>query len=298
MRSKHPTRRVIGFAFIALGLVGTPFPAGPSAAAATAKPKAPAVKAPEKATKPSPVKELLVAGASDLRPAFEEIGKTFAKQTGTKVTFSFGSSGQLAQQVANGAPFDVFASADERYIDQVLSKGIGDPATRATYAFGRLALWVPGRTDKQTINVADLAKPFIKRIAIANPEHAPYGVAAVQALESAKVYASVSKKLVYGENVSDTYRLATSGNADAALVSLSLVIANRAKGQYVVVPANAHTPLEQALVVTATPSRSSSAKAFVSMVSSTAGRTVMRKYGFLLPGDPKPANPSNNSNNG
>jgi molybdate transport system substrate-binding protein len=237
-----------------------------------------------------PVEELLVAGASDLRPAFEEIGKLFTAQTGSKVTFSFGSSGQLAQQISNGAPFDVFASADTRYIDQVLSDGIGDPTTRATYAFGRLALWVPSHTQKRIFNLLDLSDPTTKRIAIANPEHAPYGVAAVQALKSSKIYELVSDKLIYGENVSDTYRLATSGNADAALVSLSLVIANSSGGQYVIIPTDAHAPLEQGLVVLAKKSRAPSAKAFVSLVSSTAGRTVMRKYGFLFPGDPKPLN--------
>lgn len=237
-----------------------------------------------------PISELLVAGASDLRPAFEEIGKLFTAQTGTKVTFSFGSSGQLAQQISNGAPFDVFASADKSYIDQVLEEGIGDAATKATYAFGRLALWVPSRSQKRIFNVLDLSDPTIKRIAIANPEHAPYGSAAVQVLKSAKIYELVSDKLVYGENVSDTYRLATSGNADAALISLSLVIANSNGGQYVVVPVDAHAPLEQALIVTAKKPRSNSAKGFVSMVSSPAGRTVMRKFGFLLPGDPKPFN--------
>ena len=237
-----------------------------------------------------PVSELLVAGASDLRPAFEEIGTLFTAQTGSKVTFSFGSSGQLAQQITNGAPFDVFASADIGYVDRVVEAGIGDRSTKATYAFGRLALWVPARTSRRIFNVLDLSEGSFKRISIANPDHAPYGVAAVQALQSAKIYAFVSDRLVYGENVSDAYRLATSGNVDAALVSLSLVIANNNGGRYIVVPADAHAPLEQALVVTAKRERVSSAKAFVAMVSGPAGRTVMRRYGFLLPGDPKPSN--------
>lgn len=237
-----------------------------------------------------PVKELLVAGASDLRPAFEELGRAFTAKTGTKVTFSFGSSGQLSQQVINGAPFDVFASADIGYVDDVLKAGVGERSTKATYAFGRLALWVPARTQKRIFNVLDLADRSFKRIAIANPDHAPYGVAAVQALESSNISELVSDRLVYGENVSDAYRLATSGNADAALVSLSLVIANNNGGRYVVVPSEAHKPLEQTLVVTTKGDRTFSAKAFVSLVSSTAGRDVMRKYGFLLPGDPRPSN--------
>ena len=237
-----------------------------------------------------PVSELLVAGASDLRPAFEELGKRFTAQTGTKVTFSFGSSGQLAQQIINGAPFDVFASADISYVDAVVAAGIGDSSTKATYAFGRLALWVPSNTQRRMFGVHDVLYPEFKRVAIANPEHAPYGVAAVEALKSAKIYDLVADRLVYGENVSDTYRLATSGNADAALVSLSLVIANRNGGRYVVVPVDQHAPLEQAIVVAASKNRAFSATAFVALVSSPAGRDVMRKYGFLLPGDPKPAN--------
>jgi molybdate transport system substrate-binding protein len=240
-----------------------------------------------------PVKELLVAGASDLRPAFEEIGRMFTARTGTKVTFSFGSSGQLEQQIINGAPFDVFASADVGYVDDVVRAGIGDGSTKSTYAFGRLALWVPSRTQKRIFNVLDLTDASFRRIAIANPDHAPYGVAAVQTLQSAKIYDVLSDRLVYGENVSDTYRLATSGNADAALVSLSLVVANGNGGRYLVVPTDAHKPLEQALVVTATTPRSASAKAFAAMVSDAAGRDVMRKYGFLLPGDPKPSNVNN-----
>lgn len=252
-------------------------------------PTTPLATAPTTTTAPF-VDEIVVAGASDLRPAFEEIGRQFTARTGVKVTFSFGSSGLLARQVENGAPFDVFASADVEYVDDVLAAGVGDRTTKATYAFGRLALWVPARTQKRIFNVLDLSDPSFRRIAIATPEHAPYGVAAVEALTSSKIYDLVSERLVYGENVSDAYRIATSGNADAALVSLSLVIANAAGGRYVVVPADAHEPLEQALVVTATKKRAVTAKAFVSAVTGSSGRAVMRRYGFLLPGDPKPSN--------
>ncbi len=246
------------------------------------------VSAPAMAASKKPT-TLLVAGASDLRPAFEEIGKQFTAKTGTKLTFSFGSSGQLAQQVKNGAPFDVFASADVGYVNDVVEAGFGDRKTKATYAYGRLALWVPTSSDS-IAGITDLSGASFKRIAIANPEHAPYGVAAVEALRSAKVYDAIAERLVYGDNVSDTYRLATSGNADAALVSLSLVIANRNGGRYVLVPAEAHKSLEQTLVVTATKNRAPSAKAFVKFVSSPSGRVVMRRFGFLLPGDPQPSN--------
>lgn len=233
-------------------------------------------------------KTLLVAGASDLRPAFEELGKMFTEKTGTKVTFSFGSSGQLAQQLINGAPFDVFASADVAFVDRVVAAGRGDRSTKSTYAFGRLALWTPKKSTKVT-SIRSLSNAQFKRIAIANPDHAPYGVAAVQALTSAKVYNAVKDRLVYGENVSDTYRLATSGNADAALVSLSLVIADDKGGRFFVVPVDAHRPLQQTLVVTAPKERAAAAKKFTAFIVSPVGRTSMRAYGFLLPGDPLPA---------
>ena len=244
---------------------------------------------PTKATKKNPaIQTLLVAGASDLRPAFEVLGRRFTTATGTRVTFSFGSSGQLAQQIINGAPFDVFASADVGFVDRVLAKGIGDRSTKSTYAFGRLAVWTqPGSTPVAAVSA--LGDASITRIAIANPDHAPYGVAAVEALTTAGIYDSVKDRLVYGENVSDTYRLATSGNADAALISLSLVIADAKSGKYLIVPADEHRPLEQALVVTASKKRAASAKAFTALVQSKDGRAVMRKFGFLLPGDPVPS---------
>ncbi len=248
----------------------------------------PSIGAKSVAAKDERVETLLVAAASDLRPAFEKIGVAFTKQTGTKVTFSFGSSGQLAQQIINGAPFDVFASADVGFVDEVVAAGRGDRATKSTYAFGRLAVWTPKTTPSITA-VRSLAAARFKRIAIANPDHAPYGVAAVQALTSAKVFNKVKNRLVYGENVSDTYRLVTSGNADAAVVSLSLVIADAKGGRFFVVPVDAHRPLQQTLVITAPAKRSNAAKAFAELVASPAGRSTMRAYGFLLPGDTLPA---------
>ena len=234
---------------------------------------------------------IVVAGASDLRPAFEAIGRAYTARTGAKVTFSFGSSGQLAQQIRNGAPFDVFASADVAYVDELLAAGVGDRATKVTYAFGRLALWQPKGSTRLAAGVADLADPSFSRIAIANPQHAPYGRAAVQALKSAAVYEAVADRLVFGENVSDAYRIATSGNADAALVSLSLVVADSAGGYYAIVPAAAHAPLEQAMVVTAPKTRAVAARAFAAQVTSRSGRAVMRRYGFVLTDDPEPSPP-------
>lgn len=216
---------------------------------------------------------LLVAAASDLGPAFTELAKVYEGQTGRKVTFTFGSSGQLSQQVLNGAPFEVFASANEAFVDDVVQAGRADPASKRQYALGRLAVWTPAGPAA----LADLVQPRYRRIAVANPEHAPYGVAAVQALRSAGVYDRVQSRLVYGENVSDTLRLATSGNADAAVVALSLATVTKTGG-FTEVPADAHAPLRQALVVTG--ERKRAAQSFVDLVTSARGRAVLRRYGF------------------
>lgn len=226
---------------------------------------------------------ITVAGAADLRPAFTEIAEAFERETGTKVTLSFGSSGQLAQQLVNGAPFDLFASASVDYVDEVLDAGRGDRATKATYAFGRIVVW--SRDRRLTLD--DLAGRDVPRVAIANPDHAPYGKAAEQALERSGNLGAVRPKLVLGENIADTQRLARSGEADAAIVALSLAIAS--KGEWTRIPERLHQPLEQALVVTGTGARGEAARAFAAYVNGEEGRRVMRRYGFLLPGERLPA---------
>jgi molybdate transport system substrate-binding protein len=215
---------------------------------------------------------LLVAAASDLQPAFRELGERYTQQTGRPVTFTFGSSGQLAQQLANGAPYDVFASADVRYVEQVLAAGRGEVGTQAEYALGRLAIW----SRDEPVRLDQLAEPRFGRIALANPEHAPYGRAAEQALSSAG--ALDPDRLVFGENVTDTLRLATSGNADVAVVALS--VAQTAEGHVTPVPAAAHEPLRQALVVTGRPA---AATLFAGLVTSDMGRAVLARHGFAPP---------------
>jgi molybdate transport system substrate-binding protein len=227
------------------------------------------------------VGDITIAAASDLRLAFEELGASFEEETGTAVTFSFGSSGQLAEQVVNGAPFDVFASANVDFVDEVVAAGRADGSTKETYAFGRLVVFSPGPGGVTTLD--GLAGTGVRHVAIANPDHAPYGVAADQALRSAGVHDTVSPKLVLGENVSDTLRLATTGNADAAIVALSLVKTSD-EGSWALVDETLHDPLEQALVVTGVdPAKTEAARAFVAHVSSPDGREVMNRHGFVLP---------------
>ncbi len=231
---------------------------------------------------PSGSAEITVAAASDLRPAFEELGTAFEAETGTVVTFSFGSSGQLREQIINGAPFDLFASANVDFVDDVIDAGRGIADTKADYAHGRIVLWTPAGVEPPA-SIDELVDPRFRRIAIANPEHAPYGLAAKEALVAAGVYEVVEGRLVYGESISDTFRIAQSGNADVGIVALSLAIADGS--DYTLVPAELHEPLQQALVVTSTGARGDTAVAFAAFIGSPAGREVMVRYGFVLPGE-------------
>jgi molybdate transport system substrate-binding protein len=232
---------------------------------------------------------ILVAAASDLRPAFRELGERFTADTGTPVTFDFGSSGQLAQRIIEGQPVDVFASADVGFVEQVLAAGIGDASTQRTYASGRLVIWSSRERWAGWDDLEQLAADRdVTHLAIANPEHAPYGTAAEEALASIGALDAVRGRLVFGENVSDTQRLIETGNADVGIIALSLAVAadERGVGRWVLVDDTLHEPLQQDLVVTTTgEDRVDAARAFADLVSSDAGREVMRRYGFLLPGE-------------
>jgi molybdate transport system substrate-binding protein len=227
------------------------------------------------------VAQITVAAASDLRPAFEEMGAAFEAETGVAVTFSFGSSGQLREQIINGAPFDLFASANVEFVDAVIEAGRGVASTKADYAYGRIVLWTADGASLASID--ELADPRSGRIAIANPEHAPYGLAARQALETAGIYDEVVDRLIYGQNISDTFRITQSGNAAVGIVALSLVIADGS--DYTLLPADLHEPLQQALVVTSTGARGDAAAEFAAFIGSPVGREVMIRHGFVLPGE-------------
>jgi molybdate transport system substrate-binding protein len=226
---------------------------------------------------------LVVSAAADLTPAFQEIGKEFERQEGTKVIFNFGSTGQLAQQIEQGAPVDLFAAANVSFIEGLEQKSLIIPDTKALYAQGRITLWTRDDSSVKLERVEDLARPEFKKVAIANPEHAPYGMAAREALQAAGVWETVSQKLVYGENISQTLQYAESGNVDAAIVALSL--STLSKGRWVLIPAEIHKPLNQALAVIKGTKHEQEARRFAAFVNSAQGRGVMRRYGFVLPGE-------------
>jgi molybdate transport system substrate-binding protein len=232
--------------------------------------------------------EITVAAASDLQYALREIAQNYEKKTGNTVKLTFGSSGALATQIQNGAPFDVFFSADASYPEMLVKRNAADGKTMIRYARGLLVLWVekgqPLGGSVGGIVMADLhtlTSPGIKKIAIANPQHAPYGRAAVEALKKAGVYDKVAAKLVMGENVSQAAQFAESGNAQAALLPLSLAQAPslRERGSYVTVPQDQYSPIIQAGVVTKQAHDPAAAAGFLRFVVQE-GVLTLRKYGF------------------
>ncbi len=226
--------------------------------------------------------QITVAAASDLTPAFEEIGRQFEATHNVKVVFSFGSTGLLTKQIENGAPMDLFAAANVDYIDQLDQKGLIIPDTKAIYARGRITLWTSKDSPLTIEKVSDLTRPEVKRIAIANPDHAPYGMAAREALQSAGIWDTVKPKLVYADNIRQTLQYAETGNVEVAIVALSL--SQQSNGRWAIIPEESHKPLNQAMAVIKGTKNEQEARAFGAFVNGTEGRTILAKYGFEFPG--------------
>ena len=229
--------------------------------------------------------ELVVAAAADLNSALQEIAQRYEKTTGVKVKLSFGASGALTQQIQNGAPFDLFFSADMDYPRQLIAAGAADGETLYQYAVGRLVLWVPADSalDVEHKGMQTLLDPAVKRISIANPQHAPYGRAAVAALKHYGLYDQISDRLVLGENISQAAQFVESGNAQAGFVALAHAAAPamKGKGKYWEIPAEAYPQLAQGVVVLSQSQHKHEAAAFLEYVKQSGG--VLRKYGFTLP---------------
>ncbi len=206
--------------------------------------------------------------------AFAELGAAFEKETGTRVAFNFGPSGMLAQQIAQGAPVDLFAAANREYVQELAARGVIIPATVRVYARGQIVIWA--RPDA-VHTIHDLARPDIRRVAIANPEHAPYGIAAREALTRAGVWQSVQPKLVLAENVQQAKQYVETGNVDAAIIARSLAATDR---RALLVPPELYRPLEQTLGVVKTSRHEKAARAFADYITSLAGRAVLSRYGF------------------
>ena len=231
--------------------------------------------------------ELTVAAASDLNFAFKDLAAEYEKATGQHVKLSLGSSGNFYSQILNGAPFDLYFSADVRYPQKLEESGHGAPGTLYKYAVGRIVLWARNGSpvDVKKLGINALLDSSIKRIAIANPKHAPYGRAAVSAMEHFQVYARVKEKLVLGENISQAAQFAQSGAADVGIVALSMALAPTMKdaGQYWEIPSDAHPLIEQGAIILQRSTNQQAARSFLDFIRGPQGQEVMRRYGFTLP---------------
>jgi molybdate transport system substrate-binding protein len=233
-------------------------------------------------------REINVAAAADLSVVLQEVAANYEKQSGVKVKLSFGASGALTQQIQNGAPFDVFLSADMDYPRQLISAGLAESDSLYRYAVGRLVLWVPKDSpldvDGRGIDV--LLDPSVRKIAIANPQHAPYGKAAIATLEHYGLNEKLRYKLVIGENIAQAAQFVESGNAQAGFVALAHASAPsmQGKGKYWIVPGDAYPPLDQGVVMISSSPHKPEAKAFLEYLRSADFAASFKRFGFSVPG--------------
>jgi molybdate transport system substrate-binding protein len=230
--------------------------------------------------------KITIAAAADLKFALEEIVTSFNKtHVGNVVQAIYGSSGKFQAQIQQDAPYDLFFSADIDYPRELVKQDLAVPEVKP-YAVGRIVLW-SAEMDARTMTLDNLTDPRITKIAIANPKHAPYGKRAEEALRAAGLWDKVQKKLVFGENISQTAQYVQSGNAQVGIIALSLVLNPELskKGGYYLIPDDLHNALEQGFVITKRGARTSLTKQFADYMHSTPARRIMTKYGFVLPGE-------------
>jgi len=237
------------------------------------------------------LRDIKIAAASDLTAAMQKLAPAFERQTGIHLSVSLGSSGNFFAQIQNGAPFDVFLSADKSYPEKLLQAGQAEPGSLTPYARGRLVLWTARSTglhlpskDGKTLdgNLDFLKDSQVRKIAIANPEHAPYGRAAVAAMEHFKIYDQVKSKLVLGENISQTAQFAQSGNAEVGFVGLSGALSEfmAGSGSYVLLPDESYPPIEQSGVLVAASRNKEQARRFLAFLISAEGQAILKDLGF------------------
>jgi molybdate transport system substrate-binding protein len=228
-------------------------------------------------------REITVAAAADLQFAMQDIADRFQKETGKTIKLTYGSSGNFFQQIQNGAPFDMFFSANLDYAKKLEAAGLTEPGSYYQYANGKIVIWVRNES-KLDLNpgMQALLDPSVKKIAVANPEHAPYGQAAVAAMQNQKIYEKVKDKFVLGENISQTASFVVSGSADVGIVALSLALSPnmKDKGRYAEIPSDEYPAIEQACVILGSSKSKETARQFLSFVKTAAIADVLRSYGF------------------
>lgn len=231
--------------------------------------------------------EFTIAAAADLQSAMKDLTDRFEKQTGQAVKVIYGSSGNFFQQIQNGAPFDMFFSANLDYPKKLEAAGLTTAGSYYQYAKGKIVIWT--RNDSKldlSPGLQALLNSSVSKIAIANPEHAPYGQAAVAAMQKSGVYDRVKTKLVLGENISQTASFALSGSADVGIVALSLALSPnmRDKGHYVEIPADEYPPIAQACVILKTSKNAEAAQQFLSFIKTDEAGKILQSYGFDISG--------------
>ena len=240
--------------------------------------------------RPAAADEILVAAASDLSYAIKEIVADFEKQSPHKVKLTLGSSGNFHSQIKNGAPFDVYLSADIQYPAELENVGLTEPGSLFTYAIGRIVVWVPRKSpiDVRKLQMQAFFHPSVKKIAIANPSHAPYGRAAVSALERFGFYDQLKDKFVFGENISQTAQFVDSAAADIGIIALAIAVAPTVneKGKYWEIPFDTFPRLNQgAAILKAARDKGNlaAARQFYDWIKSPASQAILKRYGFFLP---------------
>ena len=235
------------------------------------------------ATRHEPSGKVTVGAAANLTDVFAEIGRAFTAETRLEVVFSYGSTAELAQQIANGAPFDVFAAADKEHVDALVGSRKIISESRAVYAVGQLALWIPEGEQSGIKELGDLTNQRVRFIAVANPALAPYGQATIEALKTAGIWQSVQSRVVYSNSISQAKQTAASGNADAAFTAYSLVLHER--GSLIKVDPHLYHPIEQSLAIVASSAHIEQAKQFCAFLLGGDGRAILTKSGYLVPGN-------------
>jgi molybdate transport system substrate-binding protein len=225
--------------------------------------------------------EITVAAAANLTDVFAEIGPKFTSQTGIKVVFSFGATAELARQIENGAPFDVFAAADSEHPEQLEMKGMLTAASRVIYARGRLVMWLPSGSDLKATHIEDITAKSFERIAIAKPDVAPYGRATVESLRALKIWDAIEPRVIYGQNVSQTKQYAATGNAEVAFIPLALV--KPGEGSYLEVKDELHQPINQALGIVKESKKQTEARKFVDFLMSPEIQELLSQKGYRKP---------------
>jgi molybdate transport system substrate-binding protein len=238
-------------------------------------------------------KKLSIAAAADLKATMDDLTQQFEQETQDKLDVTYGSSGNFFSQILNGAPFDLFFSADLEYPQKLDAAGFAEPGTLFKYAAGRIVLWAPldAKIDPGRQQWRTLLDGTVQKIAIANPRHAPYGRATISALRNAGVYDKVHDKLVYGENISQAAQFVQSGNAQVGIIAKSLALSPAMRaGKFWDIPAGMFPPIEQAVIVLKNSRDKQTAQAFLDFVRSASGQAILRKYGFALPNQAKQVN--------